>query len=153
MDFGHYGRGIEGLLILVSPLMGSGEDTLVGINLAVAILTIPLIYALTRRLGYGTTTSQLTALLLALAPLHMRFSPTYNRYIVFVFLMLLGWTMLLAFLARRDPVDLVLSFCALALGMQCRPEAAVLPLAALGLLVAHASPRMAGAIWRLLNGR
>ena len=132
VNFGHYGRGIEGLLILVSPLLGSGEDTLAGINLLIAVLTIPLMYALVRRLGYNVNTSHLAALCLALAPLHIRFSPTYNRYIVFVFLMLLAWTMLLAFLAHRRPMDLVLSLSAMALGMQCRPEAAILPLAAGG---------------------
>ncbi len=138
VDFGHYGRGIEGLLILVSPLLGSGEDTLAGINLLIAVLTVPLMYALVRRLGYNVNTSHLAALCLALAPLHIRFSPTYNRYIVFVFLMLLAWTMLLAFLAHHRPVDLFLSLCAMALGMQCRPEAAILPLAAGGLLFARA---------------
>ena len=92
VDFGHYGRGIEGLLILVSPLLGSGEDTLASINLVVAALSIPLMYALVRRLDYNADTSRLAALCLALAPLHIRFSPTYNRYIIFVFFCFLAWT-------------------------------------------------------------
>jgi hypothetical protein len=141
LNFGHYGRGVEGLLLLVGPFLGASEDTLVHLNLVAGLATLPVLYAFAMRLGYGRLVGRTAALFLALAPLHIRFSPTYNRYILLLFLMLLGWTMLLAFLAQRRRSDLLLGFLSLVLAAQCRPEAAVLPFASMGLcLVLLANP-------------
>lgn len=135
-DFGSYGRGVEGLLLLLAPLFGAGEDTLVGLNLAAGTLSIPLLGTLTRQLGMRRKTAHVAALLLAIAPLHIRFSPTYNRYVILIFLMLCGWSFFLAHIRHGGLGALAVATLALTLAPQCRPEAVVIPFATLGLAAA-----------------
>lgn len=134
--FGTYGRGMDSLLALLGRISSGGDGVVIAAVLGFALATLPALYALTRRLGYGRPAAHLAALLLAVAPLHVRFSITTSRYIPLVFLTLIGWALLLAWLDERRLEDLVAATAALTLAPQFRPDLAFLPLLTLGLLLA-----------------
>ena len=135
-EMGRYGRAPDVLLAMVFGVTGPSDDVVIALNLAAGTASIPLLACLARRLGHPRWVALTAALLLAVAPLHVRFSPTYNRYILLVALMLAGWTLLLAWIEERRPADLCAATCALALGPQCRPDGMVLPAVTVALLVA-----------------
>lgn len=132
-----YGRGVEGLLVWLFLALPTADATVAAASLVLAVASVPLLHSLARRLGYGQGVALTAALLLAVCPLHIRFGPTVNRYTFLVFLVLLGWLALLAWLDERRPTDLLVALFSLSLASQCRPEAIVLPLFTVGLLVAR----------------
>ncbi len=76
-------------------------------------------------------------MLLAVCPLHIRFSPTTGRYALLIFLLLAGWTQLLAWLQEGRRISLVVAVLALTIAAQCRPEALATPLVTAGLLLSQ----------------
>ncbi len=134
-DFDIYGRAVDVLVALVFAVLPAGDDTVIAMNLVASLAGIALIGPWLRRLGFGQWTARLAALLLAVTPLHVRLSATWNRYLVLGLLMIGGWVMLLDWLERRRRVDLIGAVVATVLAPQCRPEAAVLPLATLALVI------------------
>lgn len=136
-DVGRYGRAPEALFAWVFLVLPADDRTVAALHLLLAALSSPLLYALLRRLAFSRYVATTAALLLAVAPLAVRFGPTTSRYVPLVFLALLGWTLLGAWLDGRRPVDLVVATLALTLAPQCRPEALALPVFTLAFVVAR----------------
>lgn len=155
-DFGHYGRGPDVLLHLlfdVSGLFQPSDHVFIGINIAAGVASIALVHGLLKRLGFGDQAGLAAALVLAALPMHVRYTPTFNRYILLIFLCLFGWHALLRFLDEGRLYDLLAALSALALAPQHRPEVAYLPAVAVGLvLVWRLSPSPTGAPRRLPRG-
>jgi hypothetical protein len=74
---------------------------------AAGALTLPLLFALAARLTRSLWGAQLATLLLALLPLHERYSASANPVVVMVFAAVAGLACLAAFADRRDPVLLL----------------------------------------------
>jgi hypothetical protein len=140
-----YGCGVEALLVLVSSVFLPTDDVLAGLNLCAGATSVVLVYALARRVGYGRFVAHTAALMLAVAPLAIRFIPTHERYPLYICTMLAGFCMLYSFFDEHRPSDLAAAVLAVALSAQCRPEAlAAVGLAcALGVLEASRPPPLA----------
>ncbi len=134
-EVGRYGRAPEGLLAWVFLVLPVRDLSVVMVNLLLACSCVPLLYGLARRLGLPRETALVGALLLVVAPLHVRLSPTTSRYIPLIFLTLLGLQLSLAWLNERRVHDLAAAVIALVLASQCRPEALALPAIVLLLVV------------------
>ena len=61
-------------------LFGDGQGTVRALSALFSTSTIPILYALTRRLTHDRVTSLLAALLLALSPFHVRFAQETRMY-------------------------------------------------------------------------
>ena len=134
---GRYGAGVEGLLVWLFQLLPTSDDTVVGASLVLGSLSVPLLGALARRLGFSPRAAFFAALLLALSPLHIRFSPTTGRYTFLIFLLLAGWSLLLVWLERGSRLALAGAVLGLTLAVQCRPEAVATPVLSAGLLLSQ----------------
>lgn len=138
---GLYGGGPDALLAVIFEATGPTDDVPIALSFVMGSLSPAVLAGLSRRLGYGWPAALTAALLLASAPLHVRFSATYNRYIPLVFLALVGWTLLLTYCSSRRRADLFAAMAALVLAANHRPDAFVVPAATLALVVAW---RLAG---------
>lgn len=169
---GLYGRGVEGLLLLLFAVLPAGDDTVIALDLCLGLLSVPAVAWFAGRLGYEPRIGSFAAWLLAVAPLHVRFSATVNRYILLVFLVLMGWGWLLGWLRDHRRLELALATLALSVAAQCRPDAVPLvpvltlalvgawwwprrgswrPRPALGLAVAAAALLAALPLWRVAS--
>lgn len=126
-DLGPYGRAPEALLGLLFRLFPADHDTFIVANLIAIALTVPALIGLARRLGWPRSTGCVAALLYAVAPLLVRFGPTFNRFSLAVLLLVAAFWAILAWLELRRAFLLVLAAIALALAPQCRPELLYLP--------------------------
>lgn len=158
-SFGAYGRGADSMLALAFRVLPTSDDTFIALVFLMALGSIAALHAFAKRLGYSPGVALVAALLLATAPLHVRFSANWNRYIPAIFLALAGWSLLVAWIDERRPSDLLAAFAALTLAPQFRPDlAAAVPLLTLLLLVPVGRKRLRahGATWlglpRLLWG-
>lgn len=137
-SFGVYGRGLEASLAPVLALLGPDPRWLERLGLVSGVLSVPALVALARALGAPWVSTWAAAALLAVAPLHVRFSATVNRYTPLVLLWLAG-AALVAWRLRGDPPPgrrsrLLGAGAAVALAVQCRPDAAWLPAGLAGLV-------------------
>lgn len=124
-SFGPYGSAPDTLLRLLFDLrevFPTSDDVAIWVSFLAAVGTIPLASGLLHRLRLSERLRAEPALLVALMPMHIHYSPTINRFTLAIFLALLGWFLLLRFLDERRPHDLIVSFAALVLAPQCRAE-------------------------------
>lgn len=135
-SLGPYGRAPEALLHLLFTLFPANHDTFIVANLLAAALSVPALAGLASRLGWPSATGTVASLLFAVAPLLVRFGPTYNRFSLAILLMLTAFWALLTWLAERRPLHLVLAVVATSLAAQCRPELIHLPAFAAALALA-----------------
>lgn len=124
---GTYGRAPEALLQLLFFLFPANHDTFIVANLVAAVVATFALAGLATRLGWPPATGAVAALLLATAPLAVRFGPTYNRFSLASALTLTAFWAVLAWLDTRRASLLLLSAAALALAAQCRPELLYVP--------------------------
>lgn len=136
-----YGPAGESLLLLLFHALPVSHETVFTLDLIASTATIPAIYTFSRRLRSSPDEALVAALLLAVAPLALRFAATDNRYAMLVLLLLVGWTLLLAFLEEGRLLDLLAATIALSLASQLRPEVVYLPVATAGLVLAWSLSR------------
>lgn len=138
-DFGHYGRAPDVLLRALFHDLGLtpvSDHVFIALNFAASLLSIAAVAGLLWRLGYSSAVGLTGAALVATTSMHLRLSPTYNRYIGALGLCFLGWHALHRFLDERRAADLLLAFAALALAPQFRPEFAWIPFVSAALVFA-----------------
>ena len=130
-DFGTYGRGIEAVLGPWFRLFDLGPASLEYVGLAFGALAPIALFALLRGLRFSHLMARFASICLALAPLHVRFSPTLNRYVIALTLWC-GAVATLLWHLRSTPIKgrslhLMGVASAVAWACQCRPDMMWLP--------------------------
>jgi len=87
--------------------LGDSEFAIRALFAAVGTLSIPVIYLLARTL-FGESVGIFSALLLAVSPLHVRYSQEARMYILATFFVLLGTYFQLLFIRRRKVIHAIL---------------------------------------------
>ncbi len=85
-------------------LFGDSSGTLRGFSLLFGVLSVPLSFAVARRLFGGHLAGLLAALLMAVSPLHIWYSQELRMYTLLTFLALLSSYLLLLIVRRAEPV-------------------------------------------------
>ena len=85
-------------------LFGGSSGTLRGFSLLFGVLSVPLSFAVARRLFGGHLAGLLAALLMAVSPLHIWYSQELRMYTLLTFLALLSSYLLLLIVGRAEPV-------------------------------------------------
>ena len=123
------GETLPALVNAVDALTGGAEQALFWTNLALATLTVPAATLCDLAL-FGRPLRALAAgLLVALLPLHVRFSASEELWIAGVLLSLWSLALWLDWLKRAERLSLLGATLATALAMQARPELLLLPAA------------------------
>lgn len=159
--FGFYGQAVTALLWLLDDLgLPPTEALMMRVSLWAGVLTVPASYGLALALRRPRLEAALVAAMMALAPLHVAFSPVYHRYVIFGFLMVCTLA-LLALAARHDAREhggrwwqVPAAIAAGSLALQCRPESVALVGVMLGLLVVlwFGGSRSKGSVMAILAG-
>jgi len=123
------GETLPSLAVAVDLLTGGAEQALFWTNLTLATLTIPAATLCDLALFSRPARALVSGLLVALLPLHIRFSGSEDLWIAGVLLALCSIALWLDWLKHREQLALLGAVLATALAMQARPELLPLPLA------------------------
>jgi hypothetical protein len=128
-DGGQYGLTGASIYSAVNQIFGGEERAVFTSNALLASMTVPAVILLDLSLRRSWATALLSGLLVALLPVHLRFSASEDLWIpgiLFSVWSLAAWA---AWLRRADGLTLAVAVIALALAMQSRPELLALPAA------------------------
>lgn len=126
--FSRYGSAIEALLAPLYELFGTDPQLLEWIGLGLGALTPVALVAWLQGMRVPAVAAWLAGVVLATSPLHIRLSPTQNRYVTAAWLWCAAAAILTWRLRGDDPksgrkLRLISGAAALALAVQCRPDA------------------------------
>lgn len=130
-----YGATGPALYRLAQALFGGDERTVFMTNLVLASLTVPAVAVLAWFILRDWTSAIVCGVLLAILPLHLRFSASEDLSIPGVAFAVWGVAASLAYIDRRRWSDLLAASCALVLCFETRPEMLLVPLVPLTYLV------------------
>jgi hypothetical protein len=138
---GQYGLAGPSIYAAVNRVFGGQERAVFSTNAVLASATVPGVVLLDLSLRRSWPTALLSGLLVALLPMHLRFSASEELWIpgiCFAVWSLAAWA---AWLRRPDGVTLAVAVVALGLAMQNRPELLALPAAHVLLVFVLRPPR------------
>jgi len=137
---GPYGETVPALVRAARALSGGDEGVIFATTALLAALTVPAVALLDLAVARRWDRALLAGAFVCLLPLHLRFSASESYHVPAVLFGPWAAALLVAWLDSRRPAALLGATVALALAVQCRPEAFLLAPILL-LLVAATRPR------------
>lgn len=138
LGFGPYGETGPALYRVVDALFGGGERAVFATNTVLATLTVPAVATLSLSLFGDTPRALFAAAVLALLPLHLRFSASEELYIPAVFFGTVAFAFVADYARHGELPSALGGAVALSLAAQSRPESLLMPLYGLALCLAAA---------------
>ncbi len=131
-----YGETVAALFHAGDVLSGGREQAAFATNAVLASLTVPAVALLDFGLFRRWDRALFAGFLMCLLPQHLRFSGSEVLPVATTLFVAWALALLAAYLHRPDTLTALAAAAAIALAMQSRPEAQVLPALALGLVLA-----------------
>lgn len=144
-DHGEVGPAFYRLFDL---LLGGGERTVFAVNAVLGSLTVPAVVLLGLALYRNWSLAWFSGLILALFPLHLRFSASEDPIVAATLFGVASAAFSLAWVDTRRPAALVGAVAACALAMQSRTELMVWPVLLVGLLLLARGRRVLASLRR-----
>lgn len=135
-----YGEAIGAPALLLDTLLGTGEQGLFALNLVLSVLSVPAMLLLDFALFGRRPASWLTALAVALWPMHVRFAACEEVWTASLALLALSLTAWRWFLVHKRTDLLAITALTTALLVQLRPEWLFVPVFHVTLLLALEGP-------------